>query len=67
MPAAGVEYAELNGKLYAADFVPNDPLFALGNLWHLTQMHAPEAWSTSTGDATKAIKVCVVDTGVDYT
>jgi len=31
--------------------------------WGLTSVHAPEAWSISTG---RAVKIAVLDTGIDY-
>lgn len=34
-------------------------------LWNLKNIHAPEAWNYSTGS--QAIKVAVLDTGIDYT
>lgn len=40
----------------------NDPKF--GELWGLTQIQAPQAWDSTTGNAD--VLVAVVDTGVDY-
>lgn len=43
-----------------------DPAFALdGLMWNVLRIRAPEAWKISTG--TSAIKVAVVDTGLDFT
>lgn len=56
-----MEYVELNYKLYSAA-TPDD--FTIRDLWHLTQVEAPAAWDTLTGS--KAVTVCVVDTGVDF-
>ncbi len=39
---------------------PNDPLF--GKQWGLTQINAPQAWSSSTG---AGVVIAVVDSGVD--
>ena len=55
-----VEYAQPN-YVYRALFTPNDPYF--GSQWNLPAIHAPEAWDITQG--TPAIKVAVVDTGVD--
>jgi subtilisin family serine protease len=55
-----VEYAQPN-YVYRALFTPNDPYF--GSQWNLPAIHAPEAWDITRGTA--AIKVAVVDTGVD--
>lgn len=43
-------------------FTPNDP--RLPELWGMFKIQAPAAWERSAGDP--AVKVAVVDTGVDY-
>ena len=43
--------------------VPTDPLY--NQLWGMTMIDAPRAWSLSTGSS--SVVVAVVDTGVDYT
>jgi thermitase len=73
---ADVLYAQPN-YVYDADAIPSDPLF--GTLWALhnagqpvdgvsgtdgADIDAPEAWSITTGS--DAVKVAVVDTGVEY-
>lgn len=40
--------------------LPNDPLFA--QQWNLEQIHAPQAWTVSTG---QGVRIGIVDTGVD--
>ncbi len=55
-----VEYAQPN-YVYRALFTPNDRYFP--DQWNLPAIHAPEAWDVTQG--TSAIKVAVVDTGVD--
>ncbi|HWE25322.1 MAG TPA: S8 family serine peptidase [Myxococcales bacterium] len=59
---AGVEFAE-PVYLYAQSRVPNDP--RLKDLWGLTAIDAPDAWSATVGD--KRIVVAVVDDGVALT
>ena len=39
----------------------NDPLVLQGKQWGLVQVHAPEAWASSTG---RDIRIGIVDTGV---
>jgi thermitase len=73
---ADVLYAQPN-YVYHADAIPSDPFF--GTLWALhnagqpvdgvsgtddADVDAPEAWSITTGS--DAVKVAVVDTGVEY-
>lgn len=53
-------YAEPDWKVHAAR-VTNDTLFS--ELWHLPEVHAPEAWDITTGSP--EVKVCVLDSGVD--
>ncbi len=55
-----VDYAEVDGLATANDVTPNDTYWA--KEWGLTKVHAPHAWSTSTGSS--AITVAVVDTGL---
>lgn len=43
--------------------VPSDPLY--NQLWGMSMIDAPEAWSLSTGSS--SVVVAVIDTGVDYT
>jgi subtilisin family serine protease len=73
-----VLYAEPNYRLQIAqtsssELIPND--FDFAQLWGLhnvgqadgtpgADIHAPEAWETTTGD--RRIVVAVIDTGVDY-
>ena len=75
-----VAYAEPN-YVTSADATPNDPRFALGDLWGLFNYGQPDpafipgtpgadiqaslAWDVSTGSA--ATVVAVIDTGIDYT
>lgn len=59
---ADVEYAEPNYIVRAAVF-PNDPGYS--RQWHLPRISAEAAWETSTGSF--GVRVCVVDTGIDYT
>ena len=56
-----VEYAEPN-YILSADVNSNDPRF--NELWGLSKIDAPAAWSMTTGDPN--IVVGVIDTGVDY-
>lgn len=61
-----VAYAEPN-YIYTIDAVPNDPDF--GQQWGLnnganTDINAPEAWDTGTGN--NSVIVAVIDSGVDY-
>jgi subtilisin family serine protease len=44
-----------------ADAVPNDPSY--GSLYGMGRISAPAAWNIATGGA---VKVAVIDTGVDY-
>ena len=41
---------------------PNDPFFS--RMWGMRQIHAPQAWTKSTGSAD--VVVAVADSGVDY-
>jgi subtilisin family serine protease len=66
MADPAVEKADANQlvKLDQASTVePNDPIFLQGKQWWLDRIHAPEAWTITTGS--KDIKVGVVDDGVD--
>jgi hypothetical protein len=58
---ADVEYAEPDHVLMP-DALPNDPLYI--NQWGLERIGAPSAWNITTGS--KAVTLCVVDSGVDY-
>lgn len=60
-PPIDVEYAELDALL-DLDALPNDPLYS--SQWALGKVRAAGAWDTSTGSS--AVKVCVIDTGIDY-
>jgi subtilisin family serine protease len=58
--------AEPDPKVYAADNVPNDPLYANsspGQAPYLGQIGAPAAWSLSTGNG--KVVVAVIDSGID--
>ena len=70
-----VAFAQPN-FVYRASLEPDDPRYAIGDLWAMNNtgqnggisdadIDAPEAWSLSTGSA--GAVVAVVDTGVDYT
>ncbi len=56
-----VEYAEPN-YFVEKDIEPNDPLY--GELQHLPQVKAPQAWDISKGDTN--VVIAVLDTGVDW-
>ncbi|MDP2207609.1 MAG: S8 family serine peptidase [Bacteroidota bacterium] len=56
-----VEYAEPN-YFVEKDIIPNDPLY--GQLQHLPQVKAPQAWEISQGDTN--VVIAVLDTGVDW-
>jgi subtilisin family serine protease len=70
-----VEYAEPDYFVYATDTVPDDPFFAQGQMWGLSQascqfcsqstpnIDATKAWDITTGS--DDIIVAVLDTGVD--
>lgn len=70
-----VEYAEPDYFVYATDTVPDDPFFAQGQMWGLSQascqfcsqqtpnIDATKAWDLTTGS--DDIIVAVLDTGVD--
>jgi subtilisin family serine protease len=57
-----VEYAEPDYVLHA-DATPNDPRYS--ELWGMTKIGAPSAWSVSTGSS--AVVIADIDSGVDYT
>lgn len=57
---AAVAAAALTGAAPAAAATPNDPLYP--RQWGPQQVHAPQAWATSTGAGTV---IAVVDSGVD--
>ncbi|MBA3534848.1 MAG: S8 family serine peptidase [Ardenticatenales bacterium] len=42
--------------------IPNDEYY--GDLWGMTRMRAPEAWTISTG---QEVVIAILDTGIDYT
>lgn len=56
-----IEYAEPN-YLLPVEAVPNDSLYS--QLFHLPQIHAPEAWDVSRGDS--SVVIAIIDTGVDW-
>lgn len=56
----GLEGASPNWILRAS-YLPNDPRF--GEQWHMSQIHAPEAWDVSAG---AGAVVAVLDTGVTF-
>lgn len=70
-----VEYAEPDYFVYATDTLPNDPFFAQGQMWGLSQANcqfcdqptpnidATKAWDITTGS--DDVIVAVLDTGVD--
>ena len=45
--------------------VPNDPYWTSNDLWGLLKIHAPSAWTISTGS--QQVVVANIDTGVNYT
>lgn len=57
-----VQYAEPDYIVHAT-VVPNDPRW--GDLWGMTNIKAPQAWDTFTGDAN--FVVADIDTGIDRT
>jgi len=62
-----IKYAEPDFIVYAdiipnAYILPNDPQY--DSLWGLNQIHAPLAWSNSTGDS--SMIVGIIDSGIDY-
>lgn len=59
----GVEYAEENVAFEIAAS-PNDPYFAGGDQWGISQIDAPNAWDSQQGSGN--IIVAVLDTGVDW-
>ena len=61
---ADVLFAEPD-YLLQTTVTPNDPSYSL--LWGMTNINAPAAWDITTGSASLGGKVCVIDTGVDYT
>ena len=56
-----VEYAEPDYVVHAVG-TPNDPSFA--SLWGMSNIKAPSAWDTFTGDP--SFVVADIDTGIDY-
>lgn len=56
-----VRYAEPDYIVHAS-VIPNDPRY--GELWGMTNIKAPAAWDTFTGDAN--LVVAIIDTGIDY-
>jgi thermitase len=63
----GVTYAEPNFYARGSVSNPNDSSF--GSQWGFTKIHAVEGWSQFPGsyDARSAIKLAVIDTGVEST
>jgi thermitase len=45
------------------DLALNDP--SIGSAWHIGKINAPLAWNTTIGST--AVKIAIIDTGVDYT
>lgn len=60
-----VLYSEPDQIVRIADVVPNDPYYADGRLWGLSNIRLPLAWGSQTGS--RNVVVGVVDTGVDHT
>ena len=56
-----VEYAQPDSAFQLQDVQPDDALWS--DLWGMSFIHAPTAWSERTGDPT--LPVAVIDTGVD--
>jgi thermitase len=46
-----------------ASFAPDDPEFAAGRQWGLSEVHAADAWTITTGDS--RFPLAALDTGVD--
>ena len=59
----GVEFAELDRAIPPSDLLPDDPSYS--SEWHLGKIHAPTAWSSSTGSS--SVIIAILDTGVDAT
>jgi subtilisin family serine protease len=59
----GVEFAERDAQVHAADTTPNDPWWP--NETSTARVNAPKAWDISTGSAN--VVIAVLDTGVDPT
>lgn len=57
-----VQYAEPDLALRTSN-APNDPSY--GNLWNMTRIQAPGAWSLFSGD--QDFSVAILDTGIDRT
>jgi len=53
---------EADSEGYGFPVTPNDPLYS--SQWHLTTIHADDAWDDMAGDPDVVIGVC--DTGVQY-
>ena len=53
----------VNATGSVAEVIPNDPYWS--HQWYLRQIHAPAAWSATTGSA--SVIVAVLDTGIDIT
>jgi hypothetical protein len=58
----GIVSAEPNRVLSLDSTNPNDPEYRNGNQWALSKISAPQAWSTTTGNAN--VNVGVIDTGL---
>ncbi|MFN0157081.1 MAG: S8 family serine peptidase [Bacteroidota bacterium] len=56
-----IEWVDLN-YLYRVEDDPNDPQYA--QQWHLTRIHASDAWDVGTGDPN--VLIGIIDTGVDW-
>ena len=60
---AGVIYAEAD-RVVTAQAVPNDPKYADGSLWSLTNAQAQGAWDITTGS--DEVIIAVIDSGIKY-
>jgi len=69
-----VAFAEPNYIAHALLPAPNDPSYANGSQWAPQKIQALEAWAifpntyyTAANKPSNAVKVAVIDTGIDYT
>lgn len=58
----GVLFAEPDYDIFSL-LTANDTFLGTGDQWAIPKVSAPAAWDISTGSS--AVKVCVIDTGVD--
>lgn len=56
-------YVEKDYYANALDFTPNDP--QLKNQWHLSTIHAQEAWGSTLGS--QKVIIGIIDSGIDAT